>query len=119
MKIIAIVLTALMSACFAVRAAEPARIDGSTDTSFDTSFSKLVKSLKAPERRTLALGLFGALIRHECLSPEAVIALTFSPVEPKDAPRIRPCRAHLDGKSYEEIMQAAEPPPASSTQEAA
>lgn len=92
------------------RAKEPVRLDGTTEESFDASFSKLVRSLKAPERRTLALGLFGALLRHECLAPEALVRLTLMPVEPKDGQMLRACRAHLHGLSYSEIPQAGEPP---------
>jgi hypothetical protein len=91
-------------------AKEPVRLDGTTEATFDASFAKLVRSLRAPERRTLALGLFGALLKHECLAPEAVVRLTFMPVEPKDGQMIRPCREHLHGMSYTEILQAGEPP---------
>ena len=91
-------------------AAAPARIDGTSEASFDASFAKLVRSLKAPERRTLALGLFGTLLPRECLAPEAIIHLTFSPVGPKDGPRVRPCREHLHGMSYQDILDAGEAP---------
>lgn len=94
----------------AANAKEPVRLDGTTEAAFDASFTRLVRSLKAPERRTLALGLFGALLKHECLAPEAVVRLTFAPVEPKDGPLIRPCRDHLHGMSYPEILQAGERP---------
>ena len=111
MKIIAIIVLAialvLPSACALAR--EPVRIDGASEASFDATFAKLVRSLKPAERRTLALGLFGALLSHECLAPGAIIRLTFSPVEPKDALAIRPCRQHLHGLSYREILEAGEP----------
>lgn len=100
---------ALICANAAASAREPVRIDGTSERSFDTSFAKLVRSLKSTERRTLALGLFGALLTHECLAPEAVVRLTFYPVQPKDASAIRPCREHLHGMSYPEILEAGEP----------
>ena len=90
-------------------AKEPVRIDGTTEASFERSFAKMVRSLKAPERRKLALGLFGALLKHECLAPETVIQLTFFPVAPRDGPFIRPCREHLHGMSYSDVLHAGEP----------
>jgi len=112
MKSLASLLLAftLASGAGSAPAKEPARLDGTTEASFEASFAKLVRSLKAPERRTLALGLFGALLKHECLAPDAVVHLTFMPVEPKDGQMIRPCREHLHGMSYPEILQAGEPP---------
>jgi hypothetical protein len=94
----------------AAQAKEPARLDGSADAVFEKSFARLVRSLKTPERRTLALGLFGALLKHECLAPDAVVRLTFLPVEPRDGKAIRPCREHLHGMSYPEILKAGQPP---------
>jgi len=92
-----------------VAAKEPVRLDGTTEATFEVSFTKLVRSLKVPERRSLALGLFGALVKHECLAPETVVRLTFMPVEPKDGALIHSCREHLHGMSYAEILQAGEP----------
>jgi len=100
----------LASGAASAAAKEPVRLDGATEATFDASFAKLVRSLKAPERRTLALGLFGALLKHECLAPEVVVRLTFMPVEPRDGPLIRPCRERLHGMSYPEILQAGDLP---------
>jgi hypothetical protein len=86
------------------------RLDSTSLESFDDSFKKLIRSLKTREKRTLALGLFGALLKHECLSTEAVVHLTFSPVGPRDGPLIASCRRHLDGMSYDDIIKAGEPP---------
>jgi hypothetical protein len=112
MKILASLLIPLTLVCGTASAwaREPVRLDSTTDATFDASFSKLVRSLKTPERRTLALGLFGALLKHECLAPEAVVQLTFMPLEPKDGQLIRSCREYLHGMSYPEILQAGEPP---------
>jgi len=111
MKILAVMFfsIAMVLGTAGASAREPVRIDGTSDASFDASFAKLVRSLKQAERRTLALGLFGALLSKEYLAPEAVIHLTFAPVEPKDASAIRPCREHLHGMSYRQILEAGEP----------
>ena len=111
MKIVASVCLSITLVCAstAVSAREPVRIDATSEASFDASFAKLVRSLKSSDRRALALGLFGALLPHECLAPEAIIRLTFYPVEPKDAQAIRPCREYLHGMSYAEILEAGKP----------
>ena len=100
--------SAISTAC----AAEAPRIDAASDRAFDKSFAKLVRSLQGYERRQLALGLFGVLIPRNCLSPEATVRLTFAPVAPGDGPLVRSCREHLEGKSYEDIIQEGEPKPA-------
>ena len=110
-------LTTLLCSCATATTAEPIRINGSSEASFDASFNSLVRSLNARERRALALGLFGTLVSHECLAPQAVIHLTFSPVGPKDAPLVRPCREHLNGMSYQDILAAVEPQAGTSTPE--
>jgi hypothetical protein len=114
MKILAslliLIALTLASGVPAASAKDPVRLDGTTDVAFEASFAKLVRSLKAPERRSLALRLFGTLLKHECLAPETVVRLTFMPVEPKDGQLIQPCREHLNGMSYPDILQAAEPP---------
>ena len=119
MKLIAslCVFVALSSESVVASAREPVRIDSTSEASFDASFAKLVDSLKTPERRTLALGLFGTLISHECLASEAIVHLTFSPVEPTDAALIRPCRQYLDGMSYQEILEAGQSPKSRSAAE--
>lgn len=104
----------LVSAISTASAAEAPRIDGASDSAFDKSFAKLVRSLHGYERRTFALGLFGVLVPSSCLSPEATIHLTFSPVAPGDGPLVRSCREHLQGKSYEDIIKEGEPKPAQS-----
>lgn len=96
-------------------ARDPVRLDSTTTESFEASFEKLVRSVKTREKRTLALGLFGALLKHDCLPTEVVLHLTFSPIGPKDAPLISPCRRHLDGMSYEDIIRAGQPPEGSAS----
>jgi hypothetical protein len=109
-------LVSLTLACgiTAAAAAEAPRIDAASDPAFDKSFAKLVRSLHGYERRQFALGLFGVLVPHKCLSPEATIHLTFAPVAPSDGPLVRPCREHLQGKSYEDIIKEGEPKPTES-----
>ena len=111
MKIYAILLLsiAVSLGIAPVDAKEPLRINGATEASFESSFAKMVRSLKAPERRALALGLFGVLLKHECLAPETVFWLTFFPVEPRDGRFISPCRQHLQNMSYPDILQAGKP----------
>jgi hypothetical protein len=96
--------------CMAVtaQARELIRIDGRSDASFDKSFAKLVRSLRGYEARAFTLGLFGVLLPKDCLSAETIVYLTFQPVSPADAPRIRPCREHLDGMSFKDIIEAAD-----------
>lgn len=103
-----IVIAALAFIAPVVHAKEPPRIDGTSDSAFDQSFAKLVKSLNGYKPRELALGLFTVLLPQNCLSTDAVMYLTFKPVTPKDAPIIRSCRAYLDGKSYQDIINAAD-----------
>jgi len=112
MKILAslLIAIALTSGRASVGAKDPVRLDGTTEATFQASFAQLVNSLKTPERRTLALGLFGALLKHGCLAPEAVLHLTFMPVGPKDGRLIGACRKHLHGMTYPEILRAGEPP---------
>jgi hypothetical protein len=92
-------------------AGEVLRIDGSSDRAFDESFAELVRSLHGYERRQLSLGLFGALIPRDCLSPEATIHLTFAPVAPGDGALVRSCREHLQGMSYDEIIKEGQAKP--------
>jgi hypothetical protein len=103
-----IVAAAVLCVGCTAQRADPPRIDASSDAAFDVSFGRLVKSLRGYEPRALALGLFGVLLPKECLSPEALIYLMFSPVSPNDAPRIGSCREHLDAMSFRDIMEAAE-----------
>lgn len=98
-------------------AKEPIRIDGTTDELFKVSFEKMVRLLKTSERRTFSLGLFGALLKHECLSDDAIVRLTFMPVDPRDAPLLSSCRTQLNGMSYAEILQHSEPPAKESVQD--
>lgn len=111
---IALIPWILVSAISTARATEAPRIDGASDGTFDKSFARLVRSLHGYERRTFALGLFGALVPRSCLSPEATIHLTFSPVAPGDGPLVRSCREHLQGKSYEDILKEGEAEPSQS-----
>ena len=113
---ISIVASGIAALCCTASAKEPPRIDATSDGTFDTSFVKLAKSLRGYEPRRLALGLFGVLISHKCLSSETIIHLTFNAVSAKDAQRIRPCREHLHGKSFLDIVEeadAAQAPPVS------
>ena len=83
------------------------RIDGTSEESFDRSYVKLVRKLSQQERRQYALALFSVLLPEKCLGPNATIALTFSPVSPELKTELRPCKAQLDGKSFRDVVDAA------------
>ena len=84
------------------------RIDGTSEEAFDRSYTKLVRKLSQQEQRRLALALLSALLPEKCLSSDMVIALTFLPVSAEHRDGLRPCRAQLNGKSYQDLIEAAD-----------
>jgi hypothetical protein len=94
----------LLGVIFSGCAVEPPRIDATSDAAFEKSFAKVARSLRGYEPRRFALGLFGVLLPRQCLSSEAVLHLTFSPVAPGDGLMLLSCREHLQGKSYVDII---------------
>lgn len=98
---------ALICVAALVSAKEPRRIDGTSDKSFDKTYAQLVRAVPAAERRKFALDLLSVLLPHKCLSPDAIISLTFLSTSPKEAAGIRPCRELLNGKSSRDIAEAA------------
>ena len=94
--------------CASSPKADNLRIDGTSDASFDKSYVSLVQTLSPQEQRSFALALFGVLLPEKCLSPEGVFVLTFLPASPEHAPQLRTCRAQLNGKSYQDIVVAAD-----------
>jgi len=83
------------------------KIDGTSEESFDRSYVRLVRKLSQQERRQYALALFSILLPEKCLGSNATIALAFSPASPELKTELRPCRAQLDGKSYRDVVDAA------------
>jgi hypothetical protein len=83
-----------------------ARIDGTSDASFDKSFTEVLQPLSAEKRRGLALALLSVLLPQNCLKPDAVMALTFFPASNERKADIRSCRTQLNGESYQEIIDA-------------
>ncbi len=107
MKAFMLLIAALVTGCASVPKEEP-RIDGTSGSSFDETFGRLVEPLRPQDRRKLALSLFGVLLPKQCLPTGAILALTFGPVSPKDAPRIRPCRQYLNGMSYQDVIDTSQ-----------
>jgi hypothetical protein len=85
-----------------------ARIDGTSEASFDRSYVQVVQPLSPEKRRRFALALFSVLLPQKCLSSEAVIALTFLPASADRKAELRTCRVPLNGKSYQDIIDAAD-----------
>lgn len=100
-------ISALTLGCASTVPTEEPRIDGTSDASFDATYAYLVESLNPQDRRAFALALFSYLLPHNCLSSEAVVSLTFLSASPEDAPGVRPCRAQLHNKSYQDIVEAS------------
>jgi hypothetical protein len=48
------------------------------------------------------------VLPESCLSSEAVVALTFLPATAERKAGLRTCRAQLNGKSYRDIVEAAD-----------
>jgi hypothetical protein len=84
-----------------------ARIDGTSETSFDRSYDQVIRPLSPGERRQFALALFSVLLPDKCLGSDAVLELTFLPVSADRTAHLRSCRTQLDGKSYRDIINAA------------
>ena len=83
------------------------KIDGTSEESFDRSYVRLVRKLSQQERRQYALAMFSILLPEKCLGSNATIALAISPASPELKTELRPCRAQLDGKSYRDVVDAA------------
>ena len=94
--------------CESIPKADDLRIDGTSEGSFDQSYAKIVQKLSPQEQRRFALALFTVLLPEKCLSSEAVLALTFLPASPERKAELRTCRAQLNGKSYQDIVEAAD-----------
>jgi hypothetical protein len=99
--------TVLLSVAVSACAKEPRRIDGTSDSSFEKSYARVVQPLSAANRREFALALLAVLLPHRCLGTDAVMSLTFLPVSPKDTAGIRPCRELLNGRSFQDITEEA------------
>jgi len=83
------------------------RIDGTTEISFDSSYAQVIRPLSQGERREFALALLAVLLPDKCLGPEPIVGLTFFPVSTDRAADLRSCRTQLNGKSYADIIGAA------------
>lgn len=83
------------------------RIDGTSDASFDSSYAQVIRPLSPQERRQFALALFSVLLPDQCLSPPALLGLTFLPASTERGADLRSCRTQLSGKSYSDIIDAA------------
>src|SRR5258708_8601321 len=110
MRLISVAWASLLVGCAATspgaRSSDP-RIDGSSEASFDSSYSKVVRPLSAGDRRQFALALFSVLLADNCLSGNAIIELTFLPLSTDRPADLHTCRAQLNGKSYRDIIDAA------------
>jgi len=105
-----LVASLLLGVCGCVSAskADAPRIDGSSDAAFDRSYVNVVQELTPQEQRRFALALFAVLLPQSCLGSDGVLALTFLPASAERKAALRPCRAQLNGKSYHDIIQAAD-----------
>jgi hypothetical protein len=95
-------------ACVSGDRAPVVRIDGSSDAAFDHSYRQLLQPLSPDQRRRLALALLSALLQQNCLGTDAVMELTFFPAAPDREAQLRSCRAALNGKSYQDLIDAAD-----------
>jgi hypothetical protein len=101
-------LLLVVCGCASTPQTDTPRIDGTSDQSFDQSYVKLVQKLSSQEQRRFALALFSVLLPEKCLSSDAVVALTFLPASADRKAQLRTCRTQLNGKSYQDIVGAAE-----------
>jgi len=97
-----------LAACASSSRAPVPRIDGTSEASFDHSYVQLVQPLSQDQRRRLALALLSALLQENCLSTDEVLALTFLPASADREAQLRSCRAQLNGKSYQDLVDAAD-----------
>ena len=105
--VFSLVAIGLASCASSIRSPD-ARIDGTSDASFDRSYIEVLQPLSSEKRRRFALALFSVLLPQNCLSSEAVIALTFLPASADRKAELHTCRVPLNGKSYQDIIDAAD-----------
>jgi hypothetical protein len=101
----------LVTAC----AGPQLRIDGSSDSAFDSSRAALIGSLTPEQRLRFLLAEVVYLEPFGCLKPHAStnwLGNTLSEIEGRDLEvSSRRCRAQLDGKTYSDVIRLAKRSP--------
>ena len=106
MKFICTVMTslALLAGCSSV-----ARIDGSSDASFEQSHAKLMKSLAPEDQLRLLLAEMLIMEPRGCMTSEPIPGQALLTSVLGGQAVIRTCRKELHGMSFEDIMSLAYP----------